>query len=370
MRCDGARAQRCRPLLAVGVLLVALVNSCGVPVAAGPRITVMTQNLYVGTGLGDAFAATSWEQLAAAGTRDWATVLAHDFPARARALAGEIARTRPDVVGLQEVSLWRDQTPGDARTHPAPNATHVALDYLAVLLGALRARGVPYTTAATATGADLEFPRQAPGGGLVDLRLTDRDAVIVRSDVARRVGNPRHGHYTAQLRGPFLPGPVTSTRSWESIDYRADRSTTVRIFNTHLEVGDPGTGTVQERQAGELVARIAASPYPVIAIGDFNAPAVGTATPTYRNLTTALHDAWTAVRPADPGWTCCQVPSLADPVPRERVRIDLVLTSQDWPVTRVARIGGRPFRAAPPPVWVSDHLGVTAGLVLAGSVPP
>ena len=42
------------------------------------------------------------------------------------------------------------------------------------------------------------------------------------------------------------------------------------------------------------------------------------------------------------------------------MRIDLVLTSDDWSVTRVARIGDQPFRTAPPPLWASDHFGVTA----------
>jgi endonuclease/exonuclease/phosphatase family metal-dependent hydrolase len=327
----------------------------------------MTQNLYLGTGLGEVFAASSWPQLAAAGRDAWAQVLASDFRTRAGVLADRIARARPDVVALQEVTLWRDQTPGDARTHPAPDAAHVALDHLATLLGALRARGVGYAAAVTATGADLEFPRQEPGGP-VDLRLTDRDAIIVRSDVLPRVRNAAHGHYAAQLDDRYLAGTVRSTRSWESIDYRAGRTTTVRIVATHLEVADPGTGRVQERQAEELLTRIAASPYPVIALGDFNAPAAGPPdrTRTYRRLTSVLHDAWRSARPGDPGWTCCQAPSLADPVGRARMRIDLVLTSGKWPVTSVWRTGDRPFRAAPPPLWASDHLGVTARIVVPG----
>ena len=358
-----ARALRHRSLL-VGPVLVALLSSCVAAVAGGVPVTVMTQNLYLGTGLGDAFAATSWPELAAAASNDWAHVLAGDFRTRAGVLADEIVRARPDVVALQEVSLWREQTPSDVETHPAPDATHVALDYLAILLRALRARGVPYTTAVTATGADLEFPREDDDGALVDLRLTDRDALIVRSDQASKITDPRHGRYRAQLTGPFLPRPVVSTRNWESIDYRLDRTTTVRIVSTHLEVADPGTGTVQARQAGELLARIAASPYPVIAIGDFNAPAGRS--PTYRKLSSALHDAWTTVRPDDPGWTCCQAPSLADPVGRQRMRIDLVLTSGKWPVSKIARTGVRPFRTSPPPLWPSDHFGVTARIVVRG----
>ena len=48
------------------------------------------------------------------------------------------------------------------------------------------------------------------------------------------------------------------------------------------------------------------------------------------------------------------------------MRIDLVLTSGNGPVTRVARTGDRPFRAGPPPLWISDHFGVTARIQILG----
>jgi endonuclease/exonuclease/phosphatase family metal-dependent hydrolase len=364
MTSDRGRRPRYRSLLAVGSVLALVLPSCAAAADGEARITVMTQNLYVGTPLNSAFGASSWAELVAAGSQGWANLLASDFPTRAAALADEIARARPDVVGLQEVTLWRDQTPSDLQTRPAPNATHVAFDFLAILRAELSDRGVPYTAAATSTNADVEFAREDPGAGLVDLRLTDRDVLMVRSDLADRAGNPRNGHYTAQFSEPFLTGPVTSTRGWTSIDYRLDPTTTTRIFNTHLEVGDPVTGTTQERQGEEFLALTAASPHPVIALGDFNSPADGSATPTYRDLTAVLHDAWTSARPADPGWTCCQAQPLADAVRREVTRIDLVLTSEDWPVARVERTVDQPFRPAPPPLWASDHFGVTARIVV------
>ena len=58
--------------------------------------------------------------------------------------------------------------------------------------------------------------------------------------------------------------------------------------------------------------------------------------------------------------------SLADAVRGEYARIDLVLTSEDWPVTGVRRTVDQPFRAAPPPLWASDHFGVTARIVVPG----
>jgi hypothetical protein len=35
-------------------------------------------------------------------------------------------------------------------------------------------------------------------------------------------------------------------------------------------------------------------------------------------------------------------------------------------VIRVARIGDQSFRAAPPPLWASDHFGMTARIVIDG----
>jgi endonuclease/exonuclease/phosphatase family metal-dependent hydrolase len=347
-----------RSVLAVASVIAAVLPSGVVVVAGDAQITVMTRNLYVGAGLGDAFGASSWPELTAAGSNDWAHLLASDFPTRAEALADEVARARPDVLGLQEVTLWRDQTPSDVQTQPTPNATHVAFDFLAILQEQLGARGTPYTAVATSTNVDIEFPRLDPGGGLVDLRITDRDVLMVRTDLAERAENPRAGHYTAQFSEPFLTGPVTSTRGWTSIDYWPEPTTTVRIFDTHLELGGP----TQELQADETLSMVAASPYPVIALGDFNAPADSPAAPAYQKLTAVLHDAWTTARPGDPGWTCCQ--ALEDAARHENVRIDLVLTSEDWPVTLARRTGDQPFRAAPPPLWASDHFGVTARVVI------
>jgi hypothetical protein len=124
MSADRTRWFRRRALLTVECLLAAVVVAgVVVPDRDGDRdghedaqLTVLTQNLYVGTGVGEVFAASSEAELVAAGSRAWATQLASDFPTRAGALADVIAQAHPDVVGLQEVTLWRDQTPGCSTT--------------------------------------------------------------------------------------------------------------------------------------------------------------------------------------------------------------------------------------------------------------
>jgi endonuclease/exonuclease/phosphatase family metal-dependent hydrolase len=165
---------------------------------------------------------------------------------------------------------------------------------------------------------------------------------------------------------PSWPAPIESPRGWATIDYRLDARTTVRILTTHLEVSGRSAGTIQERQADEVKALIAASPHPVIALGDYNADPDDPHAGTYQRLTAQLHDAWTTARPPEPGPTCCQDVRLDDPVPHDERRVDLVLTSGDWPVNRVARTGTQPFRAAPAPVWASDHAGVTARITVTG----
>jgi endonuclease/exonuclease/phosphatase family metal-dependent hydrolase len=356
-RAGRLRTRRSRALLVAEALLVALLPaaaSVGHPVP----VTVLTQNLFVGTSVGPVFTASSWDELVAAGSTAWAGLQATDLPTRMGVLAGEVAQVRPDVLGLQEAFLWREQAPGDSRTHPGPDATEVVLDPVALLRQDLAARGVPYTPVATSTGVDVEFPRLDPARGLVDVRLTDHDVLLVRADLAGRTSDPRHGLYTAQFdEATASLGPAPSTRGWTSVVLRPQGAAPFRLVETHLEVaGD--AGRTQERQGAELLALVEDSPLPVVVLGDLNS--VAPAGPTYRRMTGALTDAWVVVRPGDPGPTCCQPGTLADPVGHQDGRIDLVLVPPGWPVTGADLVGARPFRPAPPPVWVSDHLGLTA----------
>ena len=76
-------------------------------------LTVMTRNLYLGANLDAIVRAPSAAEAFAAVERGWAQVQANNFPARARAIAREIATAKPDFVGFQEAVLYRTQTPAD-----------------------------------------------------------------------------------------------------------------------------------------------------------------------------------------------------------------------------------------------------------------
>ena len=155
------RRQRWTARLVTALLLVAAGSLVSPPAshAAGPKLTAMTRNLYLGTGLNNTLAASDFPEFVQAVSQDWAHVVATDFPTRAKALAAEILRAKPDVVGLQEVSLWRDQSLSDIVTGTTgPNAIHVVYDFLAILQAELTAGGTPYTAVSTSTNADIEAP--------------------------------------------------------------------------------------------------------------------------------------------------------------------------------------------------------------------
>ena len=114
------------------------------------RVTVMTQNLFLGADLNPIFRAPSLFALFAAVGGAWNSVQANDFPARAQALADEIAAARPDLVGLQEATLYRTDVPPDG---PATPAETVAYDYLQLLVDALAQRGLSYEPVSVFTAA-------------------------------------------------------------------------------------------------------------------------------------------------------------------------------------------------------------------------
>src|SRR5438309_1556053 len=92
-------------------------------------LTVMTQNVDDGTDFGPIFGALTLATLTTVVADTYSEVQASNIPERAATLAGEIAATQPDVVGLQEASLWRTGPSGG----PATTVTFDALQFAQAL---------------------------------------------------------------------------------------------------------------------------------------------------------------------------------------------------------------------------------------------
>jgi endonuclease/exonuclease/phosphatase family metal-dependent hydrolase len=341
------------------------------PATRAGGVTVMTRNLYLGTDLNPLLAAPP-PLVAFVAAETFARIQATDFPARAEVLADEIAATNPDLVGLQEATLYRVQTPGDAALGGLTPATTVFQDFLAILLDALRARGLDYHVAVVQENTDVEVPAFTGNGpdGLptfTDVRLTDRDVILARGDV--EVSDPEHDHYA--VNQPVVIGgrPVLFLRGWLSLVASAGGHT-FRFFNTHLET--EMFPAVQTAQATELIGVTRAVSLPVLLVGDFNSDATGTQTPTYGLLATAgFRDAWLQARPRTGGLTCCHAADLGNEEPTLDRRIDLVLIGRGFMTPREGEdplrvhaivVGDEPADRTPSGLWPSDHAGVVARL--------
>ncbi len=330
------------------------------------ELKVMTRNLYLGADLTPFFTATSLPAFIAAATSRFAMVQATNFPERAEALADEVEEFEPDLIGLQEVSLYRSQTPADFS--PTPNAVNVEFDFLGIFLDALASRGLQYASVAVVTNFDVEVPRFTPMSptGLQDLRLTDRDVLLARTDLPAEelsLSNAQAANFDTNLVLSAVVGPVAVLRGWVSVDATV-QGRTVRVVNAHLEAVAPVINVIQ---GNELLAGPLDTSLPVIVLGDLNSAADGSSTPTYGNfLAAGFEDAWSVEQPGDPGFTCCQAENLLNPSSILTERIDFVLFRDDFEVDAVEIFGEDPDDKTPSGRWPSDHAGVAAEVSLEG----
>ncbi|HET9219703.1 MAG TPA: endonuclease/exonuclease/phosphatase family protein [Terriglobia bacterium] len=331
------------------------------------ELDVATVNLYVGA---DVSAITTLDptdpaygvKLITAVATVHARILASGFPQRAAALAQEIVARGPDVVALQEVSLLRRQSPGDSIIGGIIPATQVELDYLQILLDALHRYGGHYVVVSQVDNTDVELPLATSAFTFDDVRLTDRDVILARTDLPPgqlRVASPLHANFAARLP---LPTGVTVKRGWCSIDVQM-RGRWFRVINTHLEEQlPPGLPNIQGFQAAELLAVPANVDAPVVLVGDFNSDANGNYSPaTYALLTGPGHfsDAWSEANRNQPGLTWGHDDLLADKNHLFSLRLDLVLFRGAGFAAGGAAVVDPVIRSLPP-FWFSDHGAVFA----------
>lgn len=344
-------------------VLIALIAACddGPTRPEGPvDVTVMTRNVYVGANLESLLELESLSDLPDAVAAVWADVLATNFPERAGALAAEIEAVGAHLIGLQEVTLVRMQTPGDFFQGNPRSATDTAMDYLALLLDSLAARGQSYRPVAEMRALDVEVPIRL-GAGLSDIRVTDREVILARAGVG--ASDPVGAIFSTNALAVVGDFGLPVLRAWTSVEATIE-GVRFRFVSTHLETVELGPDE-QVLQADELHTRFAASAAPVIMVGDFNSSADGRDTPTYGNLVAGgWVDAWARVRPNAPGPTCCHQADLRNAQPTLAKRIDIVFARGDLAVRAAGRTGVESGGRTPSGLWASDHAGVFARLTL------
>ncbi|MGK7311024.1 MAG: endonuclease/exonuclease/phosphatase family protein, partial [Candidatus Longimicrobiales bacterium M2_2A_002] len=260
----------------------------------------------------------------------------------------------PHLVGLQEMELYRTQDPSDYITgNTSVNATDVFLDFLAVLQDSLAARGLDYAVASQVTNADVELPAAVSQTEFIDIRLTDRDVILARSDVA--TANAGSDGYETIVPYELASGDtVWFERGYTWVDATVDEVDFL-FLNTHFEVSAGGQLTFfQNAQADELIGRFG-SAVPAIAVGDFN---TGPGDAPYGLLTGTFRDAWADAGSGD-GLTCCH-PALLTGSQDLYERIDLILYQGAMTPLAAQVVGDEPADRTAGGLWPSDHAGVVA----------
>jgi endonuclease/exonuclease/phosphatase family metal-dependent hydrolase len=322
----------------------------------GLPVNVFTHNLYIGTELTGLALVQTPDDIPEVAAGLWAEVQANNFPERAKVLAAQIVAAGPDLVALQEVSLFRRQSPSDFQAGAAPNASDVALDYLDLLMTEIAALGGSYTVAGVATNVDVEFPVADPAG-LMDLRVTDRDVILARDGV--ETSNFVQESYPTSFSltiGGTGGVPLTIVRSTSCVDANVGGAA-FTFGNGHLEI--QALATVHAAQAQQLVDAWAEVPAPALLLGDFNSDPEDA---EYKLIMNHFTDAWSKVG-SGTGFTCCV--DLTDASAAADSRIDLVLYRGSFKPKSIQVLGTDPAtNRTPGGLWPTDHFAVGATLEL------
>jgi endonuclease/exonuclease/phosphatase family metal-dependent hydrolase len=311
-------------------------------------VHIMTQNMDQGSTLAAIVTAPPQDFLAAVQTTIQ-NILASKPAERAAAMAREIAKERPDIVGLQEAAILR--------TGSSPSTSVVRMDLLQSLLDELEKLGEHYFVVALVPGLDAEA--SIPG---FDAHLTIRDAVIARRRAGILLIQVQVENFQTNLTFSTPIGPIVDKRGWAAIDIMV-RGRAFRFVTTHL---DADSSAIQQAQVHQLISDAGNTGLPTVFAGDFNANASNPLDPTFAIYQTLLDngfiDGWKRDHQSAPGFTCCQDANLQNSNSKLDQRIDLILLRGNLDIEDVDLVGNLPADRTPSGLWPSDHAGLVANI--------
>lgn len=363
--------------------------------AGAADIRLMTQNQYVGADLAAIVAAPNADAFNAAVVAALQTVAANIPTERMKALAADIAKEQPALVGLQEVYQFQCTDlvePAESGTGCSdPSIAAAFSDHLQATLDTLDGE---YTVKATVVNLSIAGVPFLINGVPALVSLVDRDVILARNGVdAAPVDYTAFQsfgiclkpsadgcNYSVVIEANSALGPISLERGFVAVDATVDGKM-YRLVNTHLEVQfpdqtNPLSEVFQAVQAAELVQTLLyTTPLDrsLVVVGDMNSspdhpaiPGLGIPTPYRQFLNAGYTDIW-QLRPGGlPGYTCCQLGDLSNRRSMLYERDDLIF-SLDVPseVKNARVVGATVSDKTPPPglgLWPSDHASVTADL--------
>lgn len=334
------------------------------------EISVMTRNIYVGTDVDKILLTENHEEIPLIVTELKQMLEATNFPERALALAKEIYVNQPHLIGLQEVSLFRIQSPGDAAFGGTTPAEEIIFNFLEILMEAISSYGLEYEVAAKIKNADVEMPMFIGSETeFDDLRLTDYDVILAKRGIpiSKVVEKNYNARVIVEDLGLELPcGYVAVTAEVNGKPFR--------FVNTHLQDIDQSEelAMIQKLQTNELMRSLSKTLIPVILVGDFNSSAPNGL--TYQTITdrNGYTDVWlkNCLTDNPSGLTYGHDLDLRNATQNFWERIDYVFVKCGKGKHKLVKLkkvfasvlGDEVQDKTPSGLWPSDHGGVLANL--------
>lgn len=234
----------------------------------------MSRNIYLGADVGVALELIP--DLPAAAQFMWKQVQATDFSKRKLILAKEIKDQAPDVIGLQEATIWYCQAkPWSAKTEVFNFTNELLAElggrYVIAEKGGEKAFNPGYSIGPIPFLTKVSDPKTFQplfGQNSASCGFQIGDALLVKKELAQYVNQVGNSEYEAVYK--VVPTIMEIYRGYTWADITMQGSN-VRFVSTHLEsLWDANKIPKAADQARQLVADLANTKSPVIVIGDFN----------------------------------------------------------------------------------------------------
>ena len=368
--------------------------------AGAADIRLMTQNQYLGADLTPILTATNPGDFNAAIVKALQTMAANTSVKRMEALAAQISKDQPTIVGLQEVYHFQCTDLGPPSPGQGCNDPSIAEAFSDQLQATLEALNGMYEAKATVVNFNLPGIPFWINGFPAMVSVLGRDVILARDGIdvtpvdfqSLGVCMKPSGdgcNYTTVIETSTLVGPLSIERGFVAVDATVNGKA-YRVVNTHLELqtpdpSNPLSQVFQAAQAYELI-QILLFTMPMdrslVILGDMNSgpdhPAIpgplplpppfdaGIPTPYQEFVAAGFADVWTFRPGRLAGYTCCQIDDLSNKKSALYERIDMIF-SLDIPkkVKKVRVVGATVSDKTPPHgvgLWGSDHGSVTAEL--------
>ncbi len=255
----------------VSLVLIAPVSSAN---AETQPIKVMSRNLYLGADVGVALAKIP--NMPAAAQFMWEQVQKTDFSKRKKILAAEIQSESPDVIGIQEATIWYCKAHFWSPKTEVFNFTKELLaeldgEYIIASKDGVEANNpgysigpIPFLTKVS----DAKTFQPLFGQNSADCGFQIGDALLIKKSLKQYVNQVGNSEYDAVYKVVPTLMEIYRGYTWADITMQGAN---VRFVTTHLEsLWDANEIPKAADQARQIVKDLSKTKSPIVVIGDFN----------------------------------------------------------------------------------------------------